>query len=202
MKIANKIASISAASPFIIYFLSFMNYFTLSGVYVLLNIAIPEQLYVYLSLIYNGINSNIFTLLGLNVSVPPISQEKVNMPRPLYFGVSSDVFSSNFQQFLIITFNFIVLGIWAIICKFTNKKSFLYSLFIQNKDEMIFGQIIGVTFPIVLALNFVFANQGLRFFGCKINVLFIIFFTFLTLITPILYLKYLIFKRKQFLSYS
>ena len=45
----NKVAS---SSPVSIYFLSFLNYFTLCSIYVLLNFPIPESLYRYLSLVY------------------------------------------------------------------------------------------------------------------------------------------------------
>jgi hypothetical protein len=41
IKIANQITSISAATPFTFFFLSFINYFTFAGAYVLLNVAIP-----------------------------------------------------------------------------------------------------------------------------------------------------------------
>lgn len=67
---------------------------------------------------------------------------------------------------------------------------------------MMFGQIIGVTFPIVLALNFVFGSQGLKGFGCKINIIVNVLFTFLTIVMPLFYLKYLVTARKDKIRHS
>jgi len=73
MSITNKITAVSAATPFTIYFLTFINYFSLAGIYVLINFPIPEQLYGYLTLIYRSVNANIFNLLGIDLTLTPIS---------------------------------------------------------------------------------------------------------------------------------
>jgi hypothetical protein len=50
--IANAAAAFATSLPFTIYFLGFLNYFTMSSLYVLLNFPIPEQLFDYLSFMY------------------------------------------------------------------------------------------------------------------------------------------------------
>ena len=50
--------------PFTIYFLGFINYFTMTSLYVLLNFELPEILYRYLAFSYQQINENILRLFG------------------------------------------------------------------------------------------------------------------------------------------
>ena len=129
----SKITSISAATPFTIYFLTFINYFSFSGIYVLINMRLPEHLYIYLTLIYGNMNADIFSMFSLKLTLPPISTEKVNRSRPLYFQVSSDVLSSNFAQIVLICSNLIVLAIWGRICCFLNKNSIIRRFYNDSK---------------------------------------------------------------------
>ena len=48
--------TITSSFPLSVYFLGFLNYFTLSSLYVLLNFPIPEEIYNYLSTIYSEIS--------------------------------------------------------------------------------------------------------------------------------------------------
>jgi hypothetical protein len=63
--ITSSIISIGTSLPFLIYFLGFINYFTIHSLYVLLNFAIPEQLFLQLSTIYNGVNQNLLQFFGI-----------------------------------------------------------------------------------------------------------------------------------------
>jgi hypothetical protein len=71
--VTNTINTIASSVPFSIYFLSFLNYFTLSSLYVLLNFPIPEQIYSQLSSLYSQINANLFQILDINIQPPPFS---------------------------------------------------------------------------------------------------------------------------------
>ena len=57
--------NIATAMPITIYFLTFINYFTMSSLYVLLNFKIPQELYNYLAFAYEQINQNILIMFGL-----------------------------------------------------------------------------------------------------------------------------------------
>lgn len=51
--LTNSMATVASSVPFSIFFLGFLNYFTMCSLYVLLNFPLPETLYRYLSLVYN-----------------------------------------------------------------------------------------------------------------------------------------------------
>jgi hypothetical protein len=59
--------SLAKSLPISIYLLGFLNYFTLSSLYVLLNYQLPQQLYEYLSFIYQESSLNFLALVGLNI---------------------------------------------------------------------------------------------------------------------------------------
>ena len=63
-QITNSVATVTSSLPFLIYFLGFLNYFTMSSLYVLLHFRIPEQLYRYLAFIYHELNRSILELFG------------------------------------------------------------------------------------------------------------------------------------------
>ena len=63
--ITNLIATFAVSTPVSIYFLSFINYFSLSSLYVLLNFPIPQHVYEYLAIIYQLINTQIIQSLGI-----------------------------------------------------------------------------------------------------------------------------------------
>ena len=48
--------SVISSTPISIFFLSFLNYFSLSGLYVLLNFPVPSRIYEILSQVYWQIN--------------------------------------------------------------------------------------------------------------------------------------------------
>ena len=59
------ITSMASSTPTSIYFLSFLNYFTLCSLYVLLNFRIPQHLFNYFSVIYSSVNEDIFCMFGI-----------------------------------------------------------------------------------------------------------------------------------------
>jgi len=62
------------STPLTFYFLGFLNYFNLCSQYILLNQIIPDQVYYYLNQIYQNLNTNFFSILGLNLNVPKMSK--------------------------------------------------------------------------------------------------------------------------------
>ena len=64
-QITNSISMVASSLPFAVYFLGFLNYFTMSSLYVLLNFRIPEMLYRYLAFSYNELNRSILELFGV-----------------------------------------------------------------------------------------------------------------------------------------
>ena len=112
------INSVASSAPLSIYFLSFINYFTLSSIYVLLNFPIPEALYQYLALVYKELNSSILSIFGIEVFTIPKSDEKVTSKRGIHFGVSSDLFSSQTVTILVMVGNIILIFLiqWALSC--------------------------------------------------------------------------------------
>ena len=50
------VTTLASSLPIGIYFLSFINYFSLCSLYILLNFPIPQQIYVYLVSVYEQLN--------------------------------------------------------------------------------------------------------------------------------------------------
>lgn len=73
---------------------------------------IPEDIYSCVKHIFNALNENFFSFVGLNFDIKPISQEKVNKYRPLYFGITSDLASGYCDMFTLIIVNTVVVLIF------------------------------------------------------------------------------------------
>lgn len=71
--ITSMISNFASSIPLTIYFLGFLNYFSLTSLYVLLNYRIPEQIFFYLSDAYGKLNENIFSFFGFEISVSALS---------------------------------------------------------------------------------------------------------------------------------
>jgi hypothetical protein len=81
--ITNALNTFTSSMPFSIYFLGFINYLTLSSLYVFLNFPIPEQTYRLLGGIYEQLNSDLLQLFGVDIEFPPLSYERVDEDRAL-----------------------------------------------------------------------------------------------------------------------
>lgn len=77
-KIVDSIFSVIFSTPLAIYFFSIFNYFTLSSLYVLLNISIPDVVFEYLALLSKAYQADIFSLCRTSFEIQPISTERVN----------------------------------------------------------------------------------------------------------------------------
>ena len=81
------------STPLAAFFLSLLNYFTLSSLYVLLDIRIPKIVFNYLEQIFKASSSDMPTQLGFTWKMDKWSEERVDEKRPLYFGITSDLAS-------------------------------------------------------------------------------------------------------------
>ena len=61
------------STPLAIYFIGFINFFSLSSLYILINFPIPKYVYDYLDVIYQSLNSNILRLFGFKHDFNPFS---------------------------------------------------------------------------------------------------------------------------------
>lgn len=129
--------------PITIYFLSFLNYFTLSSLYVLLNFPIPEHIYKYLSVVYEQINANMLAMIGINLELPPLSSEKVNRSRALFFGISSDVLSVDTVPFIFFFVNIIAIFLLHFVTSYFRKNNFFRKIF-KGRWGMVYGQITNI----------------------------------------------------------
>ena len=69
----NTISKALVSSPVAIYFLGFLNFVSISSLYVLLNFKIPEKVYKYLSFIYKELGTSFLVTFNLDYSVPQMS---------------------------------------------------------------------------------------------------------------------------------
>jgi hypothetical protein len=99
------------SSPLTCYFLGFFNYFVLNSLYVLLPIPLPDLVFNEISSIFNSTNTNLLVSLGIKITFPLFTNELVDEDRPLYFGVSSDLLSTDAYPLCIIFFNAIIVEI-------------------------------------------------------------------------------------------
>jgi hypothetical protein len=121
--VTNAVSTFATSMPITVYFLGFVNYFTLSSLYVLLNFPLPEHIYEYLSLIYNQINSNFLAVIGANIAIPPLSDEKVDRKKALFFGVSSDAASSDVLPFIFLVGNIALVSLLHCLCSKLSRHS-------------------------------------------------------------------------------
>lgn len=85
--------SVIFSTPLAGFFLSLFSYFTLSSLYILLNVDIPEKVSEYLEKLYESCNADILTQVGVGNLVGIYSNEKVNEEKPIRLGISSDLVS-------------------------------------------------------------------------------------------------------------
>jgi len=61
------------STPVTVFFLSTFNYFTLSSLYILLNIKLPYAVFSYISVLLNSAKINALDQLNIAPSITPIS---------------------------------------------------------------------------------------------------------------------------------
>lgn len=157
------------SSPLSAYFLSLFNYFTLSSLYILLDIRLPSIVFYYLSLFYQACAGNIISELNIMPSASPFSPERVIDFRPLYFNVSSDLYSANYTSFIVILAN--VLLYEALLLFANNGPKCLAKVgrtLNHLKLEVYWGLIVSNVVPIILPWKYIIRGGSLSF-AAKIN---------------------------------
>ena len=185
--------------PFSVYFLSFINYFSMSSLYVLLNFPIPEQVYRYLAYFYEELNKDLLALFGLEIHIRPFGEEKTSSNRALFFDVSTRVTSSHLSSFIFLMGNISLILSMQFLSSCLRKNNFLRKLMGQAKWEMIYGQIINVMSPLVLPWTFVILEAGVRDFKTKISAVCNILVFFMALVFPFYYFFELLGERENLL---
>jgi hypothetical protein len=144
------------SSPLAVQFLTLFNYFTLSSLYVLLNIRIPYPIFKYLSLLLKACQSDIFVQFGLSFSFPVLSKERVTDERALYFGIGSDILSNNNSFFIILLGNVLL---YELIVFITNTKDSLrkaHKTLTFLRGEVYFGLLVSNMVPLILPYKYTF----------------------------------------------
>ena len=197
LEATHMISSVASSIPLSVYFLSFLNYFTLSSLYVLLNFPIPKHIYLCFSEVYRQLNFNILSVLGINFTFTPVSDEKVNGSRATHFEIESDLFSTQMITFLVLTINivFIFLLQWAF--SSLHRTNYIRKVWKKEKWVMISGHVVNIIMPLTLPWTFIIMQTGVRNIGTKINAVCYIILYFLGLFFPIYYLFELLQERES-----
>ena len=130
------------------------------------------------------------------MTIPPIRVERANSERPIYFGVSTDVLSTNFPQFVLAFINFLLILAWKIVSSFCRKEGLFRKLYERGKTDIVCGKIIGLLLQTTLPWNFLLLQNGFADKESKLNYTLSIFFFFFTSFFPLFYL-YLLLKSKK-----
>ena len=186
-QITSSVATVASSLPFLIYFLSFINYFTMSSLYVLLHFRIPEQLYRYLAYTYQELNKSILELFGFEFEPSHFSTEKVTSKRGIFFEVSSDFVPSNAIIFIFMGANIALVLLLQFLSSHLMKNNYLRKTLQREKWEMIYGQIINVMSPLIIPWAFVMLESGVRDFRTKLASAGNIIIFFIGIVFPIYY---------------
>ena len=155
------------SSPLTCFFLGFFNYFVLNSLYVLLPIRIPDVIFSELDSVFDSTNTNLISFIGINLTVPLFTDELVDEIRPLYFGISSDLLSTNAYPLLIVLFNVIIVEVVIAVRNNSSNSSFIHIL--SFKRETVYsGFIVSILVQNILPWKYVDFNSFLDF-KTKIN---------------------------------
>jgi hypothetical protein len=195
--LTTNLASVVVSIPLTIYFLGFLNYFVLCSLYVLLNFPIPEHVYKYLGSLYEDVNGNLFSIIGVTIQMDPLSDEKVTSNRGLFYGVSSDVLSGNLVSFIFLFSNIGFVAIAQLMLLWTRKHNFVRKLFDSQKWDLIYGQVTGLLIPLALPWTFMVIDSGISNFQSKFNLVAYILLLYVGIVFPIYYLLELLDDREK-----
>jgi hypothetical protein len=183
----SSVVQVTSSLPISIYFLNFINYFSMTSLYVLLNFPIPEHIYYLLEYFYRQLNENLLNMMGISLPAYQISSEKVDSQRALYFGVTSDYFPNGTATFALFAANIIFIFLLQFLTTCLRKRNFFRQLIANQKRMIIFGQIINLMHPIVLPWAFHMLQMGCRNWKDMISILTYIFVFFMAFAFPFYY---------------
>ncbi len=154
-----KIDVILLSSPFTCFFLGFLSYFTLSSLYVLLGMPLPDPVFNHLSSVYDLLGLNLLAFLGFQVEVAPLSDEMVDGDRALHFGLSSDLLSANYYALGIVLLNIAVFEALLALRRVVPKASALRRILDFERREIYFGFVVSLMVGMVLPWKYVAADR-------------------------------------------
>lgn len=144
------------STPFIYFFLSFLQFFTLSSLYIFINLSIPADLYNSLKSTYSSMNSNLFNLVGIDISVPAVGIDRVEEGcRASQMQLSTLFLDSNYQYLLLLAITFGILFISHKILPFCKANPILYKIFNLNKQAVILGFLVSGMISFILPIKFI-----------------------------------------------
>lgn len=110
-------------------------------------------------------------MIGMDIEVPSLTSNKVNRSRPLNYNISSDIISSDYINFIFFAVNMFTSLLINAICHQLNHRNNVRKLLLQDKSEVITGQVIAVLIPIVLPWTFCIFGSYFTF-STKVNLVF------------------------------
>lgn len=121
------------------------------------------------------------------MKIGPITEEKVDSNRALFFNVSSDMVASMSPQFALILLNWAVIFIFEMVFLMIKNKYVLKTMFNKSKWELIYGQIINSLIPFALPWSFILIKTGFLQFSDKINLVIFSCCLFVAIVFPFFY---------------
>jgi hypothetical protein len=178
--------------------MGFINFFTLSSLYVLINFSFPKNVYTYLTFIFDSLSGSIFRILGIKYQFQSISSEKITRQKALDFGISSDFPSFNTEICMTIVTNFAVLITLQLVFSKVRETNLFKKLFNENKTSLVYGQIINSMISFTLPWSFLLLKvTGFTSFGSKINSCLLLISLFIGVHFPIVYFFLLVKEQKE-----
>ena len=126
-------------------------------------------------------------IFEVELPVPPLGSEKVNSDRGLFFGVSTNLFSSNVGSFIFLIGNISMILLLQLTSSFLRKNNAFRELVGGRKWEMIYGQVINIMSPLTLPWTFAILKAGVRNVRTKLSATCNILIFFMAFVFPIYY---------------
>ena len=143
----DKVILLALSNPFTYYFLTFVNFFTLSSYYVLLDMPMPRQLYEHLSKFYREVNSNVISrewVLPFNAP----SSEGVTRSKLISLSLTTDLSTGQLANLLMALFNILLFLLISCFCSRLARGRLLRKLLYQPHSEILVGQYVSVLLPL------------------------------------------------------
>ena len=144
------------SSPLAAFFLSLLNYFTLSSLYVLLNIRLPKFVFKYLELLYGSCSTDMPSHFGFDWRMEKWSEERVADPRPRYFKVTTDFVSENLNETCIILANILLVELFIFVSSFSGRFSRLGRGLAASRGQIYVGLVLSNAVELLLPWKYSF----------------------------------------------
>ena len=126
-----------------------------------------------------------------------LTSEKVTSRKGLYFGVSSDLVSSNVAIFIFLMLNIGFMMLMQFVVSFLRKNNVVRQLVLKFRWSMVCFQITNIFGPLLLPWTFLLMNAGVNNFGTKMNMIAYLIIFFMGIIFPVVYFFDLLAEREN-----